>query len=180
MPAADPRIASRADFADRADPIDILAAEHGILRSACARLERLATEPHPDPDAARSIAAQLRAILPRHMADENECLFPLLRDRAEPEDEIELVLARLAIEHEDGGARALELLVLLDRLGEDARTPSSAERATIGAYAAGKLRHLSLETAIVLPIARERLSEADRARLRDTLSNRNLHGAVTA
>jgi iron-sulfur cluster repair protein YtfE (RIC family) len=173
-------VASRASFAEGADPIDILAAEHAVLRDACARLERIAAAPGPEPEAACHVGRQLRAILPGHMDDEDRFLFPLLRKRAEPEDEIQRVLARLELEHEEGGGRVQEVLAMLDRLGRSGSAASPEERTAISAFAVAKLRHLSLEAAIVLPIARERLSAADRAGLRAAMTGRALGEAVRA
>jgi hemerythrin-like domain-containing protein len=154
------------------DPLDLLAAEHGLLRTACASLERLANAERVEPETARALAAQLRAILPPHTADEEDHLFPMLRARAEPEDEIDAVLDRLATEHAEVGARAPAVLALLDRLAAGTGALSGADRAAIGAYAAAKLRHLILETAVLLPLARERIAGADREQLARSMAPR--------
>jgi hemerythrin-like domain-containing protein len=153
------------EAAPRPDPLDLLAAEHGFLRAACARLEHVARAERVEPEEARALAAQLRAVLPAHTVDEEDRLFPMLRSLAAPEDEIDAVLDRLALEHDEGGARAPAILALLDRLAAGTEALTGPDRASIGAYAAAKLRHLILETAVLMPLARERITGADRAAL---------------
>jgi hemerythrin-like domain-containing protein len=165
MPSLAPISDPPADHARHSDPLDLLAAEHGLLRASCAGLERLAKADRVDPEEARSLAAQLRAVLPAHTLDEEDRLFPMLRSLAEPEDEIDAVLERLATEHAEGGARAPAILALLDRLAAGTEALTEPDRATIGAYAAAKLRHLILETAVLMPLARERITGADRTTL---------------
>jgi hemerythrin-like domain-containing protein len=171
------RITGRPYLATAADGIEILASEHAALRAACADLEVIGAAARPEAEAARNVAARLRAVLPRHMAEEEAFLFPLLRERAEPEDEIDRILARLTLEHEEGGAVMRPVLDLLDRIG-DGYASSPEERVAIGAFAAAKLRHISIETAIVLPIARMRLSAADRAAIGAAMEDRGAFATV--
>jgi hemerythrin-like domain-containing protein len=172
MPSLAPISETPADNARHPDPLDLLAAEHGLLRAACADLERLAGPERVDPEEARALAAQLRAILPAHTLDEENRLFPMLRALAEPEDEIDAVLERLATEHPEGGARAPAILALLDRLATGTEAPTDPDRATIGAYAAAKLRHLILETAVLMPLSRQRITGADRTALARGMARR--------
>jgi hemerythrin-like domain-containing protein len=155
-----------------ADPLDLLDAEHRELRGICASLERMAGTDHADPETAQALAARIRSILPCHVADEEVDLFPLLRSCAAPEDDIDAVLGRLAAEHEAGVARVPAILRLLDRLAFGDSGLDAEDRQTLAAYAGAKLRHLILETAVVLPIARQRLDAWQRSRLAAAMAAR--------
>lgn len=162
----------RIDLARFADPLDLLAAEHAQLRAICASLGAMATAERMDPQAARALAAALRATLPPHIVDEGRSFFPLLRARAEPEDEIEPVLAHMSADHADAVCQTEDLLNVLDGAGAGPGDLTGVDRTVLAHYADAKLRHLSLETAILLPIARQRLSDGDLQELRNEIAAR--------
>jgi hemerythrin-like domain-containing protein len=145
------------------NPLEFLAAEHLRQRAAFALIEHLATLDTLD----RTIATQLLQFLEKdmvaHVHDEENDLFPLLRRRCEPEDEIELVLGDLSAEHTAEERIAADIRVGLTRaleancaVGEIAKL---AERML--AFAHAENRHLALENSIVLPLARARLTSED-------------------
>jgi hemerythrin-like domain-containing protein len=169
---APPPLGFRADLARFPNPLDLLSAEHAQLRAACASLDAMAKAERADPRGAQALAATLRAVVPAHTADEDGSFFPLLQRRAAPEDDIVLILGHLADDHVDAANRLKGLLSLLDRLGEGTGELTGGDRADLAGYADTKLRHLSLETAILMPIARERLSAEDLDALRDAIAAR--------
>lgn len=144
-------------------PLDWFFAEHYRHRQFCTLITALASEPRFDGPSLTLVVEFIRNDLALHIIDEEEDLFPLLRRRALPEDEIEPALGRLSTEHRADMAHAQSVKAHLQACLEARRAPS-ADPAVCKAmrdFAAQELRHLALENAIVLPIARLRLSEAD-------------------
>lgn len=144
-------------------PLEWFAAEHFRHRQFCALMHELA-ESHTF--AARSLMAAvefLRHELGRHLADEEQDLFPLLRKRARAEDHVEEVLARLEGEHRGDLAHGHALRAHLERCLQTHTAPGQdpAAKLALDAFASQELRHLALENAVVLPLARLRLTERD-------------------
>lgn len=144
-----------------ANPLDLLAANHWRRREASRLLAETAAAKRPDRGSLRRLRDWLRDELPAHVADEEEDLFPLLRARAAPEDEIGPTLEALSRDRhaaETGIAAALEaierLLAAPDRLAPE-------ERARLADLAETERRHLIVENAIILPLARVRLMPED-------------------
>jgi hemerythrin-like domain-containing protein len=136
-------------------------------------MEDLAGAPDFDHEIARAILRYLGQDFSRHMRDEENDLFPLLRRRCLPEDEIETVLGRLNAEHKDehrlaGGVES-DLRALLD---SDDPALDTATRERLFQYARSLRRHLALENSIVLPLARARLTQEDLAVLAAAMRSR--------
>lgn len=143
-------------------PLDYILADHFRKRSICVALRRFAE----DGRASRSEADMVTAFLDRelllHHEDEDHDLFPAVRRRALPEDELGAVLARLSEDHRlsDGMVRTI--------VGALSATPGAAAvkfdrpaREVMQAYAASEHRHLAMENGIVMAIARIRLKPSD-------------------
>lgn len=146
-----------------AEPLDWFFAEHHRHRQACRLIASLADDPAFDGACVTEVLEFIRNDLALHIIDEEEDLFPLLRRRALPEDQIEIALGRLSSEHRVDSALAQRVRTILqDSL--DRREPcardASARQALLD-FAAQELRHLALENAVVLPIARLRLTQED-------------------
>lgn len=141
-------------------------------REICVMLDRIAAAESPDRDAAAHAAGFLADELPLHFADEEEDLFPLLRQRCEPEDDIERVLARLFADHGHAGLETPGLVGLLRRVAEGEAALASEDRALLTGYATHSRRHLILENAIILPLARARLTRRDLDRMRLAMLHR--------
>lgn len=95
--------------------------------------------------------------------DEEEDLFPLLRRRAEPDDEVNAIIGQLSQEH---ATDDLDARLLVDGLVPfKTRQMSAAQRSSfrdlLRRFAANERRHLIVENAIVLPLAHARLTQAD-------------------
>ncbi|MBW7057612.1 hemerythrin domain-containing protein [Paracoccus bogoriensis] len=152
-------------------PLEALRESHFLQRQICADMEVLAEATFPRPELARSILVNLCRDLPLHHADEDAGLFPLLRARALPEDEIEALLERLSADHDRDQAARAPLLAALACMADGA-LPAPEDRAALKALAQSERRHMVIENAIVLPLARARLTAADLAALREGMAAR--------
>lgn len=143
-------------------PLDFLQAEHLRHRSYCAALAALAQARQASRADADRMTAFLTADLALHYADEDEDLFPALRRRALPEDDLGAVLARLGEDHRRQYALAEEIAAALSRnpANETVRLDTSSIEA-MQAYVASENRHLAIENAVVLTIAAVRLNRND-------------------
>lgn len=149
------------------EPLDWLFAEHYRHRQLCSLIERVATATAPLRDETAEIIDFLRFELPLHVIDEEEDLFPLLRRRCLSEDEVDKVLGVLSADHKADIVNAAGLRDLLQQALEAGRPPGMEpeHRRLMLAFAGGERRHIALENAVVLPIARLRLRPDDLRRL---------------
>lgn len=146
-----------------AEPLDYILAEHHRQRTLCQWVDRLAAESALDRRLARLVAQHIARDMTLHIIDEEEDLFPLLRRRALPEDQIDKVLGMLSGEHATEGQLGREAVDgLLDALERGEGRLSEEFRHKLRAYAAGQRRHLAVENAVVMPIAERRLTRKDR------------------
>jgi len=139
-------------------PLDYIQADHHRHRVLCRLAERLAAVREPAPELARHVAHFLLHDMALHLVDEEQDLFPLLRRRAEPADDIDEILGRLSAEH---AAEELQSQGLAAALQQSAGLPDAPTAAGLVAYAQAERAHLALENAVVMPLARLRLREAD-------------------
>jgi hemerythrin-like domain-containing protein len=155
-------------------PLDWFMAEHYRHRQFCALMHELARGESFDPEALSAVVAFLRHELGRHLADEEEDFFPLLRRRARPEDDIEQILGRLSGEHEGDRAFAHSLRAHLERCLDAHTAPGQDPSVALAldSFATQEVRHLALENAVVLPLARLRLNADDLQALGRTLAAR--------
>lgn len=145
------------------EPLEFLFAEHYRHREMCKILEFLAATPTFDAALIATTDNFLRRDLALHVMDEEEDLFPLLRRRCEPEDDIEDVLVRLSADHAMDQQLARAVLgvfaIALERQAPLATLPGAPE--ALLKLARQEKGHMALENAIVLPIARRRLHATD-------------------
>ena len=156
-------------------PLDFILSEHYRQRLLCEGLAKLTENMELAPVAA--LAAELKGFLDRdlrlHLEDEEQDLFPLLWQRAQPEDNVKDILDLLSEEHgldED----------LVDFLLEDlAVLASGAQLANpirflvnVREFAETQRRHLAWENALLLPVARRRLTQVDLAGLGRSMAAR--------
>jgi hemerythrin-like domain-containing protein len=144
-------------------PLEWFFAEHYRQRQLCLLIDDLSRRTVFDGERIDAIAAFIRQDLPVHIIDEEEDLFPLLRRRCLPEDELERVLAILSADHKADLSTAAQVLAILDAARAQRRAPGLDRdaRAALAGFAAQERQHLALENAVVLPIARLRLTDAD-------------------
>lgn len=143
------------------DPLAFLAEEHLRQRKVCADLDILALPGGGDRALAAAVLAHIEHEMPAHVLDEEEDLFPLLRRRAEPEDEIDATLSRLDQDHAKGERLAEPAKACLADMAARGCAAVGDARACLAELAAHERRHLIVENAIILPLARTRLTETD-------------------
>lgn len=144
-------------------PLDYIFAEHFRQRSLCRILAELAEASSLDREMAAAALGFLRTDFALHVADEEEDLFPLLRRRQHRQDRMGDILGQLSAQHATDGIDAGRIeTALAAALEAETPSPLDAEaRDTMLRFAASERRHLITENAIVLPLARARLSAAD-------------------
>ncbi len=160
-----------------AEPIEWFFAEHYRHRQACKMIEAAAAAMVFDGPMLVELIGFLDHDLPLHVIDEEEDFFPLLRRRCEAGDDVERVLGMLSVEHRadvvQAGAVRTHLQACLERRYAPGLDP--AQRKAMIVFAAQERRHLGLENAIVLPIARLRLTPDDLTTLGRRLAARRGH-----
>lgn len=164
------------------DPIEFILAEHLNHRRMCKALERLAAMTEFDAAPITAMVDYIRYDLVLHVLDEEEDFFPLLRERCLPDDDIETVLERLSADHETDKSLSGQVRDTLNACLILRKPPSVIEGAVeaLTAFATNERRHLALENAIVIPIARRRLTSEDLKELaRRLLARRRRLGGET-
>lgn len=146
-----------------AEPLDYIFAEHFRQRVLCNVLDEIADQDHPDRQMIEAVLRFLRVDFAPHMQDEEHDLFPLLRRRAEPEDRIDDVIGQLTQEH---AADRLDAKLITEGLskvlaGKTATGETSPLGKLLHRFAENERNHLTLENAIILPLARIRLTADD-------------------
>ena len=142
-------------------PIDYLQAEHLRQLRVCDLLDSILR--HPDGTESRAgaeiVLDYLKVELPRHIADEEEDLFPRLEAACAPSDNLEGMIQVLKEEH----AQNAILLESVEGALSSLKTKSFLDMpAQFGAvFAEAKRRHIRWENALLLPLARARLSAED-------------------
>lgn len=143
-------------------PLDYIFADHFRQRVLCSVLDDIAETGVVDRDIAAAALRFLKTDFAPHVIDEEEDLFPLLRRRSQPEDRIEDVLGDLSQEHAsdkldaDGIVEGLQTV-----LESDDNAADDDLRILLRRFAASERRHLIVENAIVMPLARTRLTKDD-------------------
>lgn len=142
------------------DPLTFLFAEHWRQRQALRTLRDTAALNNAPPEMLRQLARFLAHDLPRHAADEEEDLFVLVRECAEPDDDVDGILDTLGADHAASRATADRLARALEQAADAGLGPASIAGLAdeLDRFVARMLHHIALANAIVLPIARLRLS----------------------
>jgi hemerythrin-like domain-containing protein len=140
------------------NPLDFIAVDHMREREACTLIDRLvALVPISAADRDR-VLVFLREQLPHHLEDEEIDLFPMMLERCEPDEEIDKVIERLTSDHQHAHVDAPAIIALIQTKAAEL---TSDDCARLADFARHSRRHLVLENAIILPIARARLTEDD-------------------
>jgi len=155
------RVAPAAPAPD--DPLEYLAYEHFKYREMCNELDRLADAATFDSGAVSRLAETIRGDLTMHVSDEEEGLFPLLRKRCRPEDQVAETLDRMIREHaERMDCLARARIALLTAFTESKPLPQIAGASEALHACARSLRRLMmLENGVLIPLARRRLLADD-------------------
>lgn len=146
-----------------ASPLDWLFAEHDRQRQLCQAIDEAASLAQAPAGLLAEIVGFLRHELPLHVIDEEEDLFPLLRRRCLVEDDIRRVLGLLSSDHHAEVASAARLADRLEAVLESGGAPSQTADLvrSMHNFTQRERRHIALENAVVLPIARLRLTPLD-------------------
>lgn len=146
-----------------AEPLDWFFAEHFRHRQFCRLMNEVAAAHVFDGERITRLVEFLRNDLPLHIIDEEQDLFPLLRRRVLPEDEVEQALGMLSAEHKADAMAAQQVRDCLEACLARQAAPGMdpVSRKVLQGFATQELRHLALENAVILPIARLRLSPQD-------------------
>jgi len=145
-------------------PLETMRDEHYRQRALCTDMETLAATQVPRPDLARTILINLCRELPTHTADEELGLLPRLCARATPEDEIGILIDRLEDGYRKTRTTRPDLIAALACL-VDGALPAPEDRSALRSWAQSHRRHLTLKNAVLLPLARSRLTNRDHAAL---------------
>jgi len=143
------------------DPLDQISQEHLRQREVCAILDKLAALDRPDPGLAAGVLPHFDTLLARHVHDEEDDLFPLLLRRSDPGDDLNDTLDRLARSHSESLELAGRVRGIVRSMAHDSALPDADEAAALIGFAGHERRYLIVESAIVLPLARARLTDGD-------------------
>lgn len=149
------------------DPIEFILSEHLNHRRMCRALERLANAAEFDAARITALLDFIRYDLTLHIVDEEEDFFPMLRARCAPDDQISEVLERLTQEHAEDKLLSIRARDVLHACLIVRKPPSAIEGGAeaLRSFAAHEMRHLTLENAVIVPLARRRFSPEDLAQL---------------
>jgi len=156
-------------LAQHDSPIDFLAAEHTRARSLCSMIDTVAEAATPDKVAMTRVLDYLETDLPAHIHAEVDYFFPVLRLHCPMEDEIGPAIEAVADEHEATIKILPGLACVLRQHLVDGLACTEVERDQLHDLAAHVRRHVVLTNAILMPIAKVRLSEADLLSLRTSM-----------
>jgi hemerythrin-like domain-containing protein len=156
------------------DPLDFILYEHLRHRVMCNALDSLAEAEHFEVSAVTRLAEFIRSDLSLHIADEEEVFFPMLRRRCLPEDEIGAALDRMNREHAEDRDLSAEVRICLLTAATERRPISAIAGAgeALRRFAQNQRRHMMLENAVLIPLARRRLSDEDMKQLGARLAAR--------
>ena len=144
-----------------ANPLDFLVEDHLRERQLCAVIDGLATAEALDRQSATAVLRFLNEELNVHLRDEAEDLFPLLARRCTKEDAIDEAIARIRADQDEAMRLLPEVRAMLAGCLDREASLTADERAALSRFAGHVRRHLIAENAILLPIARARLTRAD-------------------
>lgn len=144
-----------------AHPLDFLSEDHLRERQICAVIDGLAVSEVPERHLVLTVLRFLNEELNVHLRDEAEGLFPLLVQRCDEEDAIESAIDRIRANQDAAMRLVPQVRAMLASCLDCGVNLTAQERAVLTKFAAQMRRHLIAENAILLPIARARLTRSD-------------------
>jgi hemerythrin-like domain-containing protein len=160
------------DAALLSSPLEFLCQDHLRERQVCSLLDSLATSLTFDPSSARNVLQFVNEELSAHLQDDAEDLFPLLSRRCTAEDGIGRAIARICTDLEEASRLLPRLRAALARCLDSGSELSVEDRQVLTRFAGHVRRHLAAENAILLPIARARLTRRDLEMLSSRMRSR--------
>lgn len=155
-----------------ANPLDFISEDHLRERKICAVIDGLVTADALDRQSALTVLRFLNEELNVHLRDEVEDLFPLLALRCTEEDAIEGAIDRIRADQEKALCLLPQVREMLAGCLDNGAPLTAEERVELTRFAEHLRRHLVAETAILLPIARVRLTWADLQALSEHMRSR--------
>lgn len=144
-----------------ANPLEFISEDHLRERQICGVIDTLAAAPSLDRQTALTVLRFLNEELNVHLRDEAEDLFPLLKRRCTDEDSIERAIGRIKADQDEAIRLLPEVRAVLAGSLDTGLGLTPEGRAALVRFAGHVRRHLVAENAILLPIARARLTRAD-------------------
>ena len=144
-----------------ANPLDFISEDHLRERQLCAVIDGLAAGASLRPQTAMAVLRFLNEELNVHLRDEVEDLFPLLARRCTDEDCIDSAITRVRADQIEAIRLLPTVRATLAGCLDTGSDLDAEDRASLTRLAAHVRRHLVAENAILLPIARARLTRAD-------------------
>ncbi len=144
-----------------ANPLDFISEDHLRERQFCAVIDGLAMADATNRQAVVQVLRFLNEELNVHLRDEMEDLFPLLARRCTEEDAIEGAIDRIRADQDEAMRLLPEVRVMLAGCLDRGADLTAKERAVLSRFMGHVRRHLVAENAILLPIARARLTRSD-------------------
>jgi len=141
--------------------LNVITADHARDRQICAELDNLAMSDSLDRALAQELLRFLNKDLSVHIRDMAEDLFPLLRRRCPPEEHIDRAITRITSDREAARVLLPQIRFVLAECLDAERVPTPHEAAELFCFTHHTHRHLSAENAILLPLARVRLTARD-------------------
>jgi hemerythrin-like domain-containing protein len=161
------------DPADFSNPLDAIVAAHAQQLVLCDLLERIADDLpfNADAEVAAVVRAYLQTEMQFHVRDEEEGLFPLLRQYPGEDSSFGESLDQFSTEHRSDARFCEEVVEILDVIvhGDELENPDMAGYLLRGFFETQR-RHIKWENKLVLPQARKCLSEQDLDRLRKVMT----------
>ncbi len=157
------------------DPLTFIREDHARQLRMCNLLdaftERLELEPVKP--LARALLDYVTGDLPLHTQDEEQDLRPALEARCEPDDGLDEVLKQMSKEHELNRDLVSFLIDDLEALA-DGRTLSNPVRLLMNMkeFSETQRQHVTWEERVLLPLARQRLTAEDLAKIGRNLAAR--------
>jgi iron-sulfur cluster repair protein YtfE (RIC family) len=155
-----------------ARPLDFISEDHLRERQVCADIDGLVATAVFNRHAGVTILRFLNEELGVHFRDEAEDLFPILAKRCTEEDAIDTVLGRIRQDQDNALSLLPAVRGAIAHCLDAGADLTSEDREVLTRFAAHVRRHLVAENAILLPIARARLTRGDLRRLADHMRSR--------
>lgn len=160
-------------------PLECIFADNFRCRALCSVLYQIADGENVEPTTLRVTLRFLTLDFANHVADEEQGLFLLLRERMLTSDGLEPIFAELSL-MPDLSDRVVDGLEGLQE-SRKGRCPQPGFRKLLESFVKGERRRVSVENVVLLPVARRRLSQDDlswlsramRSRRRSTLAHAN-------
>lgn len=142
-------------------PLDYFGAEQLRARQICALIEEVANVADVDRIAVQAVLRFLNEDLSDHLLDEAEDFFPLLLRRCPSEYDVEQTFARIKLDQDKAAALLPNVRAVLARCLDTTQPLLPDESDMLMRFAAHTRRHILVEKAILLPLARAHLSRRD-------------------